>query len=162
MRWSVNPVLSVFENLLPPFLKSDKSMIKYLIYMVNSSKKGQFLTTYLENWVLILTEAMSHYSDTNNNWSIIFLFHRLYQCIYFHLFHWFKVYLEILTFTVLSDLYLFICHYNDYEESLALINLLTLEIVAFHVNSIFLLWMILVFSSVSYCILCPSFLLEIC
>lgn len=137
-------MLSVFEN-LPPFLKSDKSMIKYLIYIVNSSKKEQFLTKYLENWALILTDAMSHYSDTNNNCSVTFLFHWLHQCIHFHLFHWFKVYLEFLTFTVLSDLHLFICHSNDYEESLALINLLTLEIIAFHVNSILLLWMILVF-----------------
>lgn len=163
LYWSIDPVLSVVENLLlPPFLKSDKSMTKYLIYIVNSSKKGQFLTKYLENWALILTEAMSHYSNTNINQSITFLFHQLRQCIYFHLFHWFKVYLEVLAFKVLSDLYLFTCHSNDYEESLALINLLTLEITAFHVNSILLLWMILVFSSVSYCILCPSFLLEIC
>lgn len=129
LYWSIDPVLSVVENLLlPPFLKSDKSMTKYLIYIVNSSKKGQFLTKYLENWALILTEAMSHYSNTNINQSITFLFHQLRQCIYFHLFHWLKVYLEVLAFKVLSDLYLFTCHSNDCEESLALINLLTLEI----------------------------------
>lgn len=37
-------------------------------------------------------------------------------------------------FTVLSDLYLFPCHFNDYKESLALINLLALEITTFRVT----------------------------
>lgn len=35
--------------------------------------------------------------------------------------------------TVLSDLCLLACHFNDYKESFALINLLALEIRTIHV-----------------------------
>lgn len=66
-------MLSALENpLLPPLLDPDKLMIKYLIYIVNSSKKGQFFTKYSGNGALILIEIMRHYSDTNNNQSITF------------------------------------------------------------------------------------------
>lgn len=37
-------------------------------------------------------------------------------------------------FTVISDLYLFTCHLNDYKKSLTLINLLAWEIISCHVT----------------------------
>lgn len=37
-------------------------------------------------------------------------------------------------FVVLSDLYLFTCYFNDYDEFLALISLLALGIITFHIT----------------------------